>query len=585
MYRRADPAATFCATLIDEWIQNGVTHAVIAPGSRSTVIALALANRTDLQVHVFHDERSAAFAALGIGLLGTPAVLVCTSGTAAAHFHAAVIEAHLSAVPMIVCTTDRPPELRDVGAPQTIDQTKLYGSSVRWFHDPGVADEAACGSWRSLAAHSYGTANGSWPGPVHLNLPFREPLLGTAGELPSRSSVMAVTFNSNIVVSPYAIARLATRVSTARGVIVAGRGCGSPEHVLALTAATGWPVLADARSGLRHLGPVALSAADSILRSPEFVAGHQPDVVIRLGQPPVSKVLNQWLAGLDAHQIHITPVPTWTDPDGVVAHRIVAEPGSVCSALAGHLSCADEAWLHDWTWAEQRAQATIESSLGDAGLTEPGVARAAVAAMEPGSHLVVSSSMPIRDVEWFSVVPDGVTVHCNRGANGIDGVIATAVGVALATRAPTTVLIGDVAFLHDSSSLTGLIRRGIDLRIVVIDNDGGGIFSFLPQAAALPHDRFEQLFATPHGVDILSLAAAHSIPAHEATSLADVTAAITAPGTRLTLVRSDRRTNVLVHAAVNAAVVKAVDQVVDEAGDEAGDEGVDQGVDAAFRGG
>ncbi|MEO6125747.1 MAG: 2-succinyl-5-enolpyruvyl-6-hydroxy-3-cyclohexene-1-carboxylic-acid synthase [Ilumatobacteraceae bacterium] len=555
---RADPAATFCATLIDEWIQNGVSHAVIAPGSRSTVMALALANRTDLQVHVFHDERSAAFAALGIGLLGTPAVLVCTSGTAAAHFHAAVIEAHLSAVPLLVCTTDRPPELRDVGAPQTIDQTKLYGSAVRWFHDPGVADDAASGTWRSLAAHAYGSATGVWPGPVHLNLPFREPLLGTAGELPSRSSLMAVTYNSNTVVSPYAITRLATRVSTPRGVIVAGRGCDSADGVLSLAAVTGWPVLADARSGLRHLDGVALSAADSILRSPEFAAAHRPDIVIRLGQPPVSKVLNQWLAGLEAYQIHVTPVPTWTDPDGVIAHRIVAEPGSVCSALATHLSCADESWLRGWVDAERRAQAAIETLLTGAGLTEPGVARAVVASMEPGSHLIVSSSMPIRDVEWFSVVPDGVTVHCNRGANGIDGVIATATGVALATGAPTTVLIGDVAFLHDSSSLTALAGRDVDLRIVVIDNDGGGIFSFLPQAAALPADRFEQLFGTPHGVDVVALAAAHSIPAADATSIADVVAAVNSPGTHLTLVRSNRAANVAVHAAVNAAVVAAL---------------------------
>jgi len=559
MDQRADPAATFCATLIDEWIHNGVTHAVIAPGSRSTVMALALAQRTDLHLHVFHDERSAAFAALGIGQLGIPAVVVCTSGTAAAHFHAAVIEAHLSAVPLIVCTTDRPPELRDVGAPQTIDQTKLFGSAVRWFHDPGVADASASAAWRSLAAHAYGAATGGWPGPVHLNLPFREPLLGVAGDLPGRSSLMAVTINSNTVVSPYAIAWLATRVSTGRGVIVAGRNCGSPDGVLALAASTGWPVLADARSGLRHLDGVAISAADAILRSADFSSAHRPDVVIRLGQPPVSKVLNQWLAALDAYQIHVTPVPNWTDPDGVVAHRIVAEPGSVCTALAAHLSCADEAWLADWVDAEQLAQTAIDASLANAALTEPGVARAVVAAMRPGSHLVVSSSMPIRDVEWFGVVPNGVTVHCNRGANGIDGVIATAIGVSLATRAPTTLLIGDVAFLHDSSSLIGLVHRGIDLRIIVIDNDGGGIFSFLPQAAALAPDRFEQLFGTPHGVNLLALSAAHAIPAVQATSIADVVAAASATGTHLALVRSDRTANVAVHAAVNAAVVAAIE--------------------------
>src|SRR4051812_30889574 len=179
-------AATFCATLIDEWISLGVRHAVVAPGSRSTPMALALAARRDLRTHLFHDERSASFAALGIGLGGVPAIVLCTSGTAAAHFHAAVVEAHQSAVPMLVCTADRPPELRDVGAPQTIDQTKLYGSAVRWFHDPGVADWATRRSWRALAAHAFTKATASWPGAVHLNLPFREPLLGTAGDLPAR---------------------------------------------------------------------------------------------------------------------------------------------------------------------------------------------------------------------------------------------------------------------------------------------------------------------------------------------------------------------------------------------------------------
>src|SRR3954447_10209898 len=182
-----DVAAAFCATLVDEWIEHGVRHAVVAPGSRSTPLALALAARTELQLHVFHDERSAAFAALGIGLAtGVPAILLCTSGTAAAHFHATVVEAHQSAVPMLVCTADRPSELRDVGAPQTIDQTQLYGAAVRWFHDPGVASADASGTWRSMASHALASATGLWPAPVHLNLPFREPLVGAARELPPR---------------------------------------------------------------------------------------------------------------------------------------------------------------------------------------------------------------------------------------------------------------------------------------------------------------------------------------------------------------------------------------------------------------
>ena len=184
----ADVQATFCATLVDEWVHHGVSHAVVAPGSRSTPMALALAGRAELGVHVVHDERAAAFVALGLGLGGTPAVLLCTSGTAAANFHPAVVEAGLSNVPMIVVTADRPPELRDVGAAQTVDQNGLYGGAVRWYHDPGIADGAASASWRSLGRRCFAAAA---TGPVHLNLPFREPFLGEVGELPPRHSAPA----------------------------------------------------------------------------------------------------------------------------------------------------------------------------------------------------------------------------------------------------------------------------------------------------------------------------------------------------------------------------------------------------------
>ena len=201
--RPADVQATLCATLVDQWVRDGVEHAVVAPGSRSTPVALAIASRPEMRLDVYHDERSAAFAALGSGLAtGRPALVVCTSGTAAAHFHAAVVEAHLSHVPMIVLTGDRPPELRDVGAPQTIDQTKLYGDAVRWFHDPGVADMAAAHTWRSLARHALERTLGPAAGPVHLNLPFREPLVGEPGELPEHH------------LGPVAVPTLALRLGT-----------------------------------------------------------------------------------------------------------------------------------------------------------------------------------------------------------------------------------------------------------------------------------------------------------------------------------------------------------------------------------
>lgn len=558
-----DTAATFCATLIDEWIHHGVRHAVIAPGSRSTPMALALVERAELTVHVMHDERAASFVALGIGLQGVPAILLCTSGTAATHFHGAVIEAHQSAVPMIVCTADRPPELRDVGAPQTIDQTKLYGDAIRWFHDPGVADGAAAYSWRSLAAHCFAASTGALPGPVHLNLPFREPLVGRAGPLPSRSAMsgLPVSFLGTGALDAAAMALVGSLVARPRGVLVAGRRCGEPAAVLEFAEALGWPVLADARSGLgASCGPV-VRAADQVLRNTAFALAHAPDVVVRLGEPPASKVLSQWLAGSKAVQVHVTSVPQWTDADGVMSHRFVADPSALCRALAQTARSGSRDWADAWMAAEQHAQLAITAALGDEPgtvLSEPLVARSIGSLLPTGAHLVVSSSMPIRDVEWFGLIDEGVTVHSNRGANGIDGVIATAIGVAACTQQPTALLIGDVAFLHDGTALVGLKARTVDLRIVVVDNDGGGIFSFLPQAGSLSGDRFEQLFGTPHGTDLVALAAAHNIPARSVTTLQEFAQALSQPGPIVIRVPSDRISNVAVHQRITDAVVSAL---------------------------
>ena len=565
-----DVAATFCATLVDEWIEHGVRHAVVAPGSRSTPLALALATRTELALHVFHDERSAAFAALGIGLAtGAPAVLLCTSGTAAAHFHAAVVEAHQSAVPMLVCTADRPPELRDVGAPQTIDQTKIYGDAVRWFHDPGVAADANSRSWRSTAAHAFAAAVGVWPGPVHLNLPFREPLVGLAGPLPQRHASGPTSRRVELAVPDEVVSELADRCRDATGVIVLGRGCRCPQQVAGLAWQLGWPVLADVRSGLRVIEPgrppVAVTAFDDILRSTNFTSSHVPEVVVRCGEAPASKVLAQWMAALDAFQVHVSGVPTWTDPDSVIDLHLTAEPAALAHALAERLPAPAEragAWLSAWLEAERRAQAAIDRVVFDVevaeGLSDPAVSRLLGRALPAPSNWVISSSMPIRDAEWYASEVGGAQVFSNRGANGIDGVIATATGVALATDVPTFVLLGDVAFVHDASSLTALVRRDVDLRIVVVDNDGGGIFNFLSQATTLEAPRFEQLFGTPHGTDLAALAAAHGLPVDLVSDPAAFTRAVGQPGTHLILVRSDRASNVATHEAVHAAVCAAL---------------------------
>jgi 2-succinyl-5-enolpyruvyl-6-hydroxy-3-cyclohexene-1-carboxylate synthase len=560
-------AATFCATLTDEWVRSGVRHAIVAPGSRSTPIALALAAQEGLSVHVVHDERSASFTALGIGLAtGRPAVLLCTSGTAAAHFHAAVVEAHQAEVPLLVCTADRPPELRDVSAPQTIDQTGLYGGAVRWFHDPGVPDESGTRWWRSLGSRSVADAAGPVPGPVHLNLPFRDPLVGEPGPLPEGRAGGAPWHR--VVTGRWGMApgdadRLAEVLDHPRGVIVAGHGAGDPEAVLALAAATGWPVLAEPRSGCRVResgGAVVVAAADALLRHPGFARDHTPAVVLRLGRPLASKVLAQWLAASGARHVQIAASPAWIDPDRDVAWRVVADPSVVCRELAERMTGATGTpWAARWRAAEGRAHAALADALDRAGpLNEPAIARAVMADIPDGGHLVVASSMPVRDLEWYAAPRSGVTVHANRGANGIDGVTSTAVGVALGSGAPTVLLIGDVAFHHDATALLTLARRDLDVRAVVVDNDGGGIFSFLPQATALTSDRFEQLFGTPHATDPGALAAAHGLAVDRAGTLADLRAALAEPGPRVVCVRTDRAENVAVHAALHAAVAAAL---------------------------
>ncbi len=556
-------AATFCATLADEAVRAGVRHVMLSPGSRSTPLALALADRPELALHVFHDERSCSFAALGVGLAtGRPALVVCTSGTAAAELHAAVVEAHQAEVPLVVCTADRPPELRDVAAPQTIDQTHLFGGAVRAYADPGPPDPSLAPRWRPLVSRAIADATDPWPGPVHLNLPFRDPLVGVPEELPAGrpdGRPWHRTLPGVGVLGPADVDALVTVLDQPRGVIVAGGGAGDPESVHALAAAAGWPVLADPRSGCRLPRPTTVAAFDDLLRHPGFAADHTPTVVLRLGRPPASKVLAQWLEASGAEQVQVTSSAAWVDPEGTAGFRVVADAAQVCRILSGRLRAgARTPWAARWRRAEEQAQAAIDDVLGTVDRpTEPGLARALVAAIPDGATLVASSSMPVRDVEWYAAPRDGVRHLANRGANGIDGVVSTAVGVALGSAAPTFLLVGDIALLHDSNGLLALGRRAADLTIVVADNDGGGIFSFLPQATEVEADRFEQLFGTPHGVDPVALATAHGLPAAELTELAGLSDAL-GRGPRLLRVRTDRADNVFVHRAIHEAVARAL---------------------------
>ena len=561
--------ATFCATLVDEWVRGGVSLAMVAPGSRSTPLALALAADDRIGIQVFHDERSAAFAALGVGLsTGRPAVVICTSGTAGTHFHGAVVEAHLSGVPLIVCTADRPPELWDVGAPQTVDQTHLFGGAVRHFVEPGVPESIPVAAWRSIGARLVVEALGASgrPGPVHANLSFRDPLVGTPGDLPPGRDDLAPWHVAEAPDGSPAPADLAAveALLEADGLIVAGAGAGAgageDEPVHKLARELGWPLIADHRSGLRTIR--SIRHADSLVRHAEFAERFRPEVVLRFGEALTSKVLGQWLEPVDS-QIVVSRHGAWSDPDRRATRIIRADPAAFAAQLSERALVSRSRRAGQWQAADDLAAAALTRALGersDAGVwSEPAVLRSALAAGEHLGSFVVASSMPVRDLEWFGQARDDVRVHANRGANGIDGTIATAIGIA-ALGEPTVVVLGDVAFLHDATSLSGLAERDLDLTIVVVDNRGGGIFSFLPQRSLVEDDRYVQLFGTPHTTDLVALAASHGLDAAELDAGAlDDPGDLRPSGVRVRVARcGDHDDNVAFHATLHAAVAEAI---------------------------
>jgi len=551
--------ATFAATLVDEWARAGVTDAVVSPGSRSTPLALALAGDPRIRVHVVLDERSAGFFAVGLGLASNrPAVVLTTSGTAAAELHPSVVEAHQARVPVVYCTADRPPDLHGVSAPQTIEQRGLFGAAVRWSAEPGVVEGLPVASWRSIAARAVAEAlaNVAGPGPVHLNLAFRDPLVEETGELPpGRPDGRPWHRAARPAAAP--ARELAAEFNGRRGVIIAGARCGRTA-VHHLAEALRWPVLADARSMARG-GPCSVAAFDELLRVQGF-DGQAVETVIRLGEPPASKVLSQWLAGLtDADQFVVDPYGRWPDPERRADMVIHCDPTAFCSALLDAVHPAPEGWLEKWLAAEAAVQSAIDSVLAShPEATEPGVARALTSGLDPDVAVFVSSSMPIRDVEWYGHPASAHRVYANRGANGIDGIVSTSLGVAAARRgAPVVALTGDLAFLYDAGALMGANNRGLRCTFVVLDNNGGGIFSFLPQASALDPARFDQLFATPQSSDIAALAAAHGARVTTATDAAAVLPAVLASldagGAGVVIVPTDRAANVTLHDELHQA--------------------------------
>jgi 2-succinyl-5-enolpyruvyl-6-hydroxy-3-cyclohexene-1-carboxylate synthase len=546
--------------LCDELARCGVRHACTSPGSRNAPIVLSLAREPRIRCWSHVDERCAGFFALGAAKAsGRPVALTCTSGTAAANFAPAVIEAFHARVPLIVLTADRPPELRDVGAGQTIDQLKLYGDAVKWFVEVGVHDAAPERlRWiRSLACRAYWTAVDGPPGPVHLNLPLREPLMLDAPlcEDPVEGRPTGAPWRRRAPAG--APARAALPPLPGRAVVVAGAGGHGP-GLARLAERAGHPLLADPLSGLRD-GATAIAHYDLLLRDPAFTAGVVPEIVIRAGDLPTSKPLRAWLASLRSiPQVAIDERAAAHDPDSSLTDVIEGDPAT--EPAPAPVPAADPEWLERWRRADDAAAETIAGTLGGE-LSEPLLAASLGKWLDPRTTLYVASSMPIRDVELFfpARVP-GPRVLSNRGANGIDGTVSSAFGAAAVQDGPVVLLIGDVALLHDIGGLLAAGRLGLALTIVLINNDGGGIFHFLPVAAET--DAFEAHVATPHGIDFAHAAVlydlAYARPQDPRELRAAVERAQRQPHTTIVEVRTDREQNLSLHRRVAAAVAGAI---------------------------
>ena len=585
----------------EELARGGLRRVVISPGSRSTPLAVALWRQPEIEVTVVLDERCASFLAVGAAQAGgEPVALLCTSGTAAANYHPAVCEADESALPLLVLTADRPPELRGVGAGQTIDQVKLYGSAVRWFCEVGThdADDEGLLHYRSVACRALAAARGEIrPGPVHLNLPWREPL----APLPVEGAVTAtdplalegrdgrpLTAVTRVDVEPSAflLDEMAGHIGDAiAGVIVAGRQLDPElrEPLAHLARVSGFPILAEPTSQLRrgpHDRSHVVASYDLLLRDEHFARSVVPDLVLRFGEMPTSKPLRAWLAGSGADEIAIDPRGGWNEPTRRAAALLRADPTELAAGwaarvegLAGATRPAPERWLA----AERAAQEAIEAALaesapggaGEAGpgtetgpsaaaITEPALHRALGHAHRDGDLVYTASSMPIRDQEAF-LAPGAVDALflCNRGTNGIDGLVSSGIGAAIESRRPTTILTGDLGLLHDLGALASLREVETPVRIVVIDNDGGGIFHFLPQAGALEREEFEALLGTPRGVSVGKAAALFDVPHRRLGSLTELPQALAA-GTSLTEIRTDRHANVAAHRHITDRVHAAV---------------------------
>jgi 2-succinyl-5-enolpyruvyl-6-hydroxy-3-cyclohexene-1-carboxylate synthase len=526
-----NPSTALATVLVDELVRGGVREAVLCPGSRNAPLSFALhdADRAGrLRLHVRIDERTAGFLALGLAKAsGLPVPVVTTSGTAAVNLHPAVVEADYSRVPLVVLTADRPVEMRGVGANQTIDQVGLYGGSVRWFDELRADPGTSVAAWRRALDRALGTGQA---GPVHLNVAFREPLV------PDGDASWAEPLDVEIERPDWGGHQdwgYADLVAGGRTVVVAGDQALADARGLA--EAGGWPLFAEPSSGHRA-GPNALAAYRLLL-------GHLGDGIQRVvvaGRPTLSRPVTQLLARTDLEVLRLRDDPRTPDVIG----------------------STDPQWLRTWQDADRAARGAVDRVLAAEPVTGLSVARLLAAATPPDGLLVAGSSSNIRDLDLAEPWADPPLVLANRGASGIDGTVSTAVGAALARGGgPAYALMGDLTFLHDSTGLViGPDEPRPNLTIVVVNDDGGGLFTLLEQGAPEHAAVFERVFGTPHGADLRSLCAATSTPYAEARTLDELHGELGLPsGTRVVEVRTDRTRNRDLHARLRNAVAAALD--------------------------
>ena len=538
----------WATALVDELVAAGVDAVVVSPGSRSTPLTMAAARHDDCRVFSQLDERSAAYFALGRARrTGAVTPLICTSGTAAANYSPAVMEASNARVPLLALTADRPPELRDSGANQTADQEKLYGDAVRFYKDlPEPApNDRALRSLRTTVARAVATAEGGDPGPVHLNVPFKKPLEPThvAGDVPSDLDPSATVGRDGpyVDVTPGSpepgddeLRLLANELSSAdRGLIVAGPADPpglDAEAVTALSHATGFPVLADPLSGVRFGGhtrvaPV-IGAYDAYLSGDlagddSDTAGgwDDPEVVLRLGASPTSKRLRKYLAGTGADQYQVDPAGRWREAEFAATDLVVAEPSRLCARLSRLVPSGggNTDWRERWEAADRTAGEIHrrdgerpDAARSTSAFHEGDILRVVADALPDPATLFVSNSMPVRDLDRFvSSSTTSVTALGNRGVSGIDGIVSSALGAGSATTDDLTLVVGDLALYHDTNGLLAIDRCDVDVTIVLINNDGGGIFHALPIEEFEPE--FTESFKTPHGIPFEPMAELHGL--------------------------------------------------------------------------